>query len=326
MPHPDPRPTVSVVLLVGTVRHRAERCLAAVLAQDDPPEEVLVLDVASDAPPLAGSDRPRVRRIALPPDTVFGAARALGAREARSQVVAFVEEHAAPCPGWLAATRRAFGSGLSGIGPLVLNANPGVGFSNLTYALGYGLFRAAVDRRPTLWIPSHNSAFRRAALLELGHALPELLGSENVLRQVLWKRGHRFAMEPDARILHWNECWIRGTPMLYFHYHRTAAAAERAHLPERRLRRLMITLGWPLIPFYSWLLLDRRLRRHRREDRPIQRGEVLRRLPTLLRVYLLGAAGRALGNLGWAGRSAQRFTTYELTLPRDAADLHAAQA
>jgi glycosyltransferase involved in cell wall biosynthesis len=326
MPTRAPRPTVSVILLVGALRHRAERCLAAVLGQDEPPLEVLVLDVAPEAAPLAGSRDPLVRRVELPPDTTFGAARAAGVRDARGEVVAFLEEHAEPLPGWLAATRRGFERRVSGVGPAVLNGNPGIGFSDLTYALGYGLFVPPVDRSPTVWIPSHNSAFRREALLELGDALPELLGSENVLRRILWKRGHRFAMEPDAVIRHWNECWMRGTPLLYFHYHRAAAAVERTHLAERRLHRLVSTLAWPLVPFYSWLLLDRRLRRRARADRPIQRSEVFRRLPSLLAVHLLGAAGRALGNLGWSGRSALRFTSYELTLPRDPADLRGAGA
>ncbi|HVS66807.1 MAG TPA: hypothetical protein VMT85_25250 [Thermoanaerobaculia bacterium] len=68
----EPNPTISVLILVGALRHRAERCPAAVLEQPEPPHEVLVLDVAPEARPLAGSDHPVVRRIPLRPETELG--------------------------------------------------------------------------------------------------------------------------------------------------------------------------------------------------------------------------------------------------------------
>jgi glycosyltransferase involved in cell wall biosynthesis len=321
MPTLTPQPTISVVILVGALRHRAERCLSAVLDQSQPPLEVLVVDVDPASPPIAGSAHPAVRRIALPPATEFGPARARGVAEARGEVVAFLEEHTEPCPDWLAALARAFRHGWSGVGPCVLNGNPGVGFSDLTFALGYGLYLPPCDREPTPWLPSHNSAFRRDVLVGLGDRLPDLLASENVMRAVLWREGHRFAMEPDSQIRHWNEAWLRGTPALYFHFHRAGAAAEKRYLRDSRWRRRAMVLLWPAVPFYALWLLDRRMRRRPPAQRPIRRGEIAKRFPYLLAIHGVGAFGRALGSLGWAGDSHAGFTRLELTLPRDPGDL-----
>src|SRR5262249_11787043 len=61
------------------------------------------------------------------------AARAAGVRAARSAVVAFVEDHSFPQPGWAAVLIAAYRQPWAAVGPAVGNANPqsAVGWANL---------------------------------------------------------------------------------------------------------------------------------------------------------------------------------------------------
>jgi hypothetical protein len=110
---------LSVVLVVGDLRIRAEECLRTILRQESADSiEVLLFDVAKPtAKAVAGSDHPSVRVISLPPETAFATARAEGVRRARAPYVAFLRSIAGFRRGgsmlsWL--RMRRLGRGLGG--------------------------------------------------------------------------------------------------------------------------------------------------------------------------------------------------------------------
>jgi len=137
-------PELSVVVVVGPRRARAETCLRSLLDQEIGERlEVVVIDVEPGATPITGQEDPRVRSRSLPPGTTFATARVEGVRLAQGAVVAFLEEHCLALPGWGAALLRAYAAGpWAGVGARVENANPGQGTSDITGLLAYHHFYA----------------------------------------------------------------------------------------------------------------------------------------------------------------------------------------
>jgi glycosyltransferase involved in cell wall biosynthesis len=105
-------PRVTALVPVKDRRERMLRCLDALLAQDHPDYEILVLDnESSDGTAeacrehAAGSDVPvRVEVIA----GSVGRVRNEGARLARAPIVAFTDSDCLPQPGWLSAGEKPF--------------------------------------------------------------------------------------------------------------------------------------------------------------------------------------------------------------------------
>ena len=102
----------------------------------------------------------------IPDDTPFDEARARGVRAARAPIVAFTEDHSFPQPGWAAALVAAFTGGVSVVGPMVENANPGSAVSWANFLLEYGEWMPPGRPHGHAHLPGHNSAYRRAVLLE----------------------------------------------------------------------------------------------------------------------------------------------------------------
>jgi GT2 family glycosyltransferase len=110
--------SVRVSVVVPTCR-RPEllvRCLAALAAQELPPEdyEILVADDAAlsatreQVEAFAAGVRPAVRYLAVTGTHGPAAARNVGWRSARGAVIAFTDDDTVPDPGWLAAGVGAF--------------------------------------------------------------------------------------------------------------------------------------------------------------------------------------------------------------------------
>src|SRR5262245_14489301 len=178
---PSDAPRLSVVLVVGDLRTRAEECLASLLRQASADQmEVLLFDVAKiPARPLAGSDHPSVRRIPLPPGTPFTNARAEGVRRARAPYVAFLEEHCRVRAGWIDALLAAHAGPWAGVGGEVHNGNGETPRSETIALMTYGTWVPVAQRdEDATHLPGHNASFRRDRLLEFGEELDLLLVSD----------------------------------------------------------------------------------------------------------------------------------------------------
>ncbi len=306
-------PTLSVVVVVGRLRERAAGSLSSLLSQGAVARmEVVVVDVAPESGPIPGADHPAVRVLRLPAEPTFAAARVAAVREARGPIVAFVEEHARALPGWGEALIAAHAGPWAGVGGEVRNANPGVGRSDITALLSYGLFRPPLARGETELLPGHNSSYKRAVLLGYRDRLEHLLGSDLVLMRRLRLDGHRLWLEPAAAIEHLNETTLKSTWRGYRLYNRCYAPLRAEEFEWSLARRLAYVALTPAIPLYFIAHFSRYLaRRHP--------GEFRRLLQNLGWVYLAelaAALGQAAGLLLGAGDAPRRFCRYELTEPR----------
>jgi len=92
-------PLLSVIVVVGAVRDRVAVCLDSVLAQDAVGDlEVLLVDLASELEPPGHADHPAVRRLPLPAETTFAAARAHAVAAARARWSRSSRSTPACCP------------------------------------------------------------------------------------------------------------------------------------------------------------------------------------------------------------------------------------
>jgi GT2 family glycosyltransferase len=307
-------PELSAVVVVGDLRERAGDCLRSLLSQGLGERlEVLLVDVASPgAPPVPCSEAPEVRVIDLPPATTFQAARVCAVRAARGAVVAFLEEHTVALPGFGEALLRAHDGPYAGVGPAVVNANPGVGKSDIAGLLAYGYFYPPCERAEVGFLPGHNSSFKRAALLALGGDLDRLLRSDLVLHARLLRLGHRLLLEPAAVLAHRNEVTLRSRARGVYLWYRNYAVLRAAEERWPVARRALYIAATPLLPFYFLAHFTGFVTRQRRT----YLGLLLRHVPYVLASMLAGAAGQALGLLLGPGDAEASFSRFELTADR----------
>lgn len=171
--------------------------------------------------------------------------RAAAVRAARASVVVIGETHTFAEAGWADCLLRAHDEPWVAVTPGIGNANPAGCLSWAGFLMDYGRFSQTGDRREIEGGASHNTAYKRAALLDLGNELESLLELGSSLDGELRARGGRFLHEPAARIDHLNISRLR--PWLSERYlgGRLFAAGRSREWP--RGRALLYAAGSPLI-------------------------------------------------------------------------------
>jgi hypothetical protein len=293
---PDGYATISTLLQhlhSQSVKHEIELVIVAPAAADIP----------LDVPALQGFWGVAV----VPFATVVAstaAARAAGVRAARGPVVAFVEDHSFPQPGWAEALIAAHRQPCAAVGPAVGNANPGsaIGWANLL--IEYAPWLDPATAGVVEHLPGHNSSYKRAVLLEYGSALETMLGAESILHWDLRAQGYQLCLEPAAKTLHMNYSGGAASVRLRFHSGRLFAAARARHWPMAR--RLVYTAAAPLIPLVRLRRIMGQVRQQRRAA--TLPGRAVLALPILL---VCDAAGELAGYLLGAGAAAARTGEFE---------------
>jgi hypothetical protein len=308
---PPSEPKLTAALVVGASRTRAEKALRSLLHQSGIEEiEVLVIDcVPPGTPTMAGCDHPSVRVIPIPPPAVFGQLRAEAVRQARAPVVAFLEEHCLALTGWAQALIRAHQGPWAGVGGEVYNANPGVGYSNITHLSSYADWLPGGPAREMVMLPGHNTSYKRDVLLRYDANLPDLLMSETALQWRLAQDGYKLWFDPSVRFAHNNEArpesWLE-----YFHWSRYLGATRVAEFHWPLWKRIAYGVLSPVSP---WVRLARLglqvLRRY-----PQRLWTLVWNTPILIVGLYFATLGQAVGVLFGAGDVALRFTEYELGL------------
>ena len=231
-------------------------------------------------------------------------ARAAGVRAASAPVVAFVEDHAFPAPGWAEALLEAHARGYAAVGPVMANANPRglVSWANLL--IEYAPWLEPLPAGEAEHLPGHNGSYKRDVLLAYGDRLAAMLDAESVLHWDLRERGHRLYLEPRARTFHQNFSAPFSWLPLRFHGGRLFASARARGWPLRR--RLFYAAAAPLIPVVRAARIVRELRRPGRPRRLLPRV-----LPALVAGLCVDGAGELVGYLAGAGRAMARLSDME---------------
>jgi hypothetical protein len=303
---------LSAVMIAGSIRERADLCLSRLLAQTALDRmEIVLVDLGTEGPPR-GSEHTAVRYIRRPDLHSYSMAQAECVRQARGEIIAFIEDHCYPSPGWAAYILQAFREPHVQIVTYgFVNYNPERYLSRGFFMTEYGRWMRPVSRGP-ISIPScNNVAYRRTDLEPLLGELDKLFDVEFVMQRRILARGGVAWMEPAAEAAHEN--WeTLGAGLSCNYSHRRLNAARRAEAGGWSLPRKWFfagaTAATPLLHL-SRLAVSL-------WNRPSLWLAFVEALPVSTAVYVATAYAEILGYLFGPASSREKFTLAELSYRR----------
>jgi Glycosyl transferase family 2 len=311
----DSSPRLSVVLIAGSQRRRAQRVLDALADQTAVTAiEVVVVDLIE-----AGHARldvaPSLRHVyASRPDiTQWGAARAEGVRLAGTDVIGFIEDHCFPATDWAEMLIEAYRGPWAAVGYAFTNANPRTYVSRASMLARYGQFVDPARPGPARLVSGNNVSYRRELLLSFGHELDGLLTIDFNLQEMLGKRGLPLLVEARARAAHQNFTNYARDTITGYWYCRLLAARRAETQSWSTTRRLVHGFGAPL---GSPAIRLARLLLSLRGRRPLW-SQAAAAIPLILGWYITDALGESLGYLLGAGESERQALRWELNEARE---------
>ena len=175
----------------------------------------------------------------------YGQARARAVGAAHAELIAFLEDHCYPHPGWAEALVSAYAGGAAAAGYAVGNANPDSLVSQIVHLATYGEWEAPVGG-PVSSLPGGNVSYRRDVLRDLGTELADLLTTDFNLHNRLLASQLRLVMAPAARVSHESEERYLDALRTCFVYSR-ALAAKRASLDHWSARTRVVVAAKDLL-------------------------------------------------------------------------------
>jgi predicted dehydrogenase len=231
-------------------------------------------------------------------------ADAEGVRAASAPIIAFAEDHAFPELTWAEELLAAHRGPWAAVGPLILNANPDTAVSCADLLLGYGPWLDPGLCGERSHLPGHNSSYKRAALLEYGDNLEEMLKGETLLQWDMRSKGLRLWQSREARTRHTNFSLVAPFAEASFCNGRAFAAARA--MPWSMGRRAIFAMASPLIPAVRFFKIIRDAK-----GLPAVRDILRRALPALALGLFLDGLGQMLGYASGPGDSAGRLKKVE---------------
>jgi hypothetical protein len=213
--------------------------------------------------------------------------RARGLALARAPIVALLEDHGRPAPGWCAALVRAHAKDYAAVGGPIEN---GVDRS-LNWAVffcDFGRYQLPVPEGPAPNASDANVSYKRAHLDAIADVWSKFF-HETAVNGALRARGDVIAMAPDA-VVYQHRLFLTLSGALRERYvwgRSYAAGRAKVAAPSRRV---VLALLSPLLPL---LLLSRMALTVRRKGRCS--GAFVRALPTTALLLLAWSAGEMAG-------------------------------
>lgn len=281
---------VSVVIPSYKSRPWIEACLDSLLAQEEAPREIIVVDSSMDGSCELIRDRyPQVRLHWMEKQSFPGPARNLGAGMATGAILAFIDADCVAAPDWVKRIAAAHSEGRQVVGGAVEVGNRA---SSVAWAGHLGEFREflpAGSPRPMTHIPTCNISYRKCLFEARGGFPDAYYPQEDLLfNYLLTRQGVQIWFDPAIRVRHYTREDLRS---FLSHQHRigrvTRATLRRIDLSGSAFARNG-WLAWGLSPVLGLVKFARTtfifIRQHP--------GDALRR-PDL--IYLL-----ALGAIWWS--------------------------
>jgi len=306
-------PSLSILIVFGEQRPRAERCLRHILAQTVLDQsEIVILDLSADGVAIKGLDHPAVRWFHRPELPSFGEARAECIRRSRGAIVAFIEDHCYADSRWAEEVLRAFEKPVDIVTYAMTNANPERLFCRTFLMVEYGRW---LDPAISGYIPisaCNNVAYRRSALQPYWSRLNQLCEAEYVLHREMQAAGSRIWLAAEAKLGHEN--WTRLGEGLQANgdMKRLLAARRASELGWDIPTRVAWAAAMVLTPPLHVARLARSLLR-----RPSLWALFWASVPLMLLVYTRGAWAEAMGYLFGDGNCSERFRDLEISIARE---------
>jgi len=233
-------------------------------------------------------------------------ALALGFEATTAPLVALLENHVYPEPGWAEAVMAAHAGPWAAVATIIENANPATVASWVEHFLSYGFYDDTATGGEVTRIPRNNTTYKRAALERFGGGLADALARDGNLLGALRAEGGRFYLDDTTRLYHLNVSRLAPNLRLRLLSARAAAARRARSEGWPGSRRALYVLVSPAFPFLRLRVLWPRLSRH-----PC-RPPLWRMGPFLGAMLVIDAAGQAVGFAAGPGDAAARSAPYDL--------------
>jgi hypothetical protein len=174
------------------------RCLAALVPQLGEGDELVVAHHRG----AVTSPSPRARYLPCASERNVPQLRSAGLAATTGDIVAFLEDHAEPLPGWRDAVLAGFSAGAAdAVGGPVAIGEAGAAIDDAVWFYDYARFAPPMISGPVGSLSGANMAFMRAALVEALSDVPRS-GEEGIhevtLERALHRRGRRFWLDGEA--------------------------------------------------------------------------------------------------------------------------------
>lgn len=233
-------------------------------------------------------------------------ARVLAVTRSCAPIIAFAEDHSFPSPNWAEVLLDAHQADVAAVAVEMRNPNPS-GISRADMHLSFSRWIAPAVRGEMPFLPGHNTSYKREILEAYGAGLTAMLDSEVVMHSDLTRRGEKLFLDTRAYVSHLNVS--RWKPMCAHKLWggRIYGASRAAEGKWGFGRRLMYTLGAPLVPFVRFKRMLPDLRRT---------GALDSFDPQFLLALALSLAfhalGEAAGYVGGIGNAREKYAPIEL--------------
>lgn len=306
--------TLSVVVVIGEQKRRASRCIQAIIGQSEaPPMEILVVDVHPDGYSAEWLNAPGIRYLPLSDAESLATAKHHGVGHASGSIIALLEDHCVPSPGWAKAVWQSFDEhpDIGVVAYAFNNLNPVNWVSRAFLVLAYGPWMAPVESGYIATPSWMNVAYRAGVLQPCGHRLPLLFECEMLFLLDLKRAGVKFWQAGEAHVFHLNHPSLIGSCGDSAVWQRLFAAARVRKEGWGWGRRLLYAAGSPFSPLVITWRLGRRL-----WSRPLMRGKFLKAVPLMLMVYGVGLLNEMRGYLFGRGGAGRQSIEVETSDPR----------
>jgi glycosyltransferase involved in cell wall biosynthesis len=197
---------ISVIIPSYNSEKTIKQCIDSLLGQSyRGGYEIILVDSSVDnTPQIVTTNYPKIKFIHLGKKTDPGTARNIGIREAKGDLIAFIDADCRAAPEWLEKIESAHGSPYNVIGGVVKN---GSGEDDLVAWAGYiAEFREFLPEQPKrdmTHIPTCNISYKRKVFLDYGLFQGEYYPQEDLFFNYnLCKNGERILLDPSIQVYH----------------------------------------------------------------------------------------------------------------------------
>ncbi len=174
---------LSVVIAAHNGRAEVENCLASLQTQELPASSPVAVEIivagnfCNETAAQLKQSYPDVRLLRADQAVSVPELRSWGAREAKGDIVALLEDHCAPAPGWYRAILSGHALNRQVVGGAIENASTRRFVDWAVYLFEYSAYMNPVPRGAVQQLPGNNVCYSRSAL--------QLL--ESLLKQNVWE-------------------------------------------------------------------------------------------------------------------------------------------
>lgn len=296
-------PALSVVIIRFASAEHLRRALDALLRQCETPDvEVLVPhdETLTEAAALS-TEYPRVRFLPSGRRLTPAALRTIGTRASHAPLVAFLEDHCCPAPGWVARVRAAHASAHAAIGGTIEKGFPpgrhdDTALNWAIYLTDYSRYMPPMAAGPAHGLSDCNVSYKRAELDGIADVWSREF-HENLVNGRLAANGRSLWFDPEMTVLEQRDLTLSGALHDRYSFGRLFGSS-RVHGASPAKRAAMGCAALLMAP----LLVLRVANNLRVRGRYV--GQLARCLPHLFLVAGAWMLGEATGYFtGTAGRS-----------------------